>query len=213
MLLAVRWIGQAVLKKEAMGLGDVKLLAMVGAFTRPLDVLLTLLVASVFGAVLGGVYVVSKARRLATIVGSLAVGGAPAQAFTRANVRVPRRGPPAVAALVPRAEGIAEGAKRQARAHAPARRPSGPTTARTSSCRCAGASRRSSRATAPSLVTTNPEPLSDAEHEWLMTFALDRLSIPFGVFLALGAAAMLLYGDEITRFVTETWPRFVTGRG
>ena len=211
-LLAVRWIGQAVMKKEAMGLGDVKLLAMVGAFTRPLDVLLTLLVASVFGSLFGGIYVLSKARRLATIVGSLAVGGAPAQAFTRANIRVPRRGPPAVAALVPQAQGIAEGAKAKLALTLPA------TTVWADDGKDVELSLRGRVASVEpregaSLVTTNPESLSDAEHEWLMTFALNRLSIPFGVFLAVGAAAMLLYGDEVTRFMTQTWPRFVTGRG
>ncbi|MFO0931649.1 MAG: hypothetical protein U1E39_02960 [Planctomycetota bacterium] len=62
------------------------------------------------------------------------------------------------------------------------------------------------------LVTVRPEPLSEADDEWLSTFALNRVSIPFGVFLALGAAAIVLFGPEIRHFVLVTWPRFVTGR-
>lgn len=210
-LLAVRIVGQWVMKKEAMGLGDVKLLAMVGAFTRPLDVLLTLLVASVFGSLFGGIYVLSRMRRLATLAGSLTAGRAPAQDFTRANVRVPRRGPLAVAVLVPSAEGISEGAKAALTLTLPA------TTVWAEDGKDVALSLRGRVASVEphegaSLVTTNPDPISDADHEWLMTFALHRLSIPFGVFLAVGAAAMLLYGAEVTRFMTETWPRLVTGR-
>jgi hypothetical protein len=65
---------------------------------------------------------------------------------------------------------------------------------------------------AETLVTVRPEPLAEADEEYLATFALHRISIPFGVFLALGAAAVLLYGASIDHFMRVTWPHLVTGR-
>ncbi|HEB53191.1 MAG TPA: prepilin peptidase [bacterium] len=52
---AVRAAGTAVFKKEAMGFGDVKLMAMIGAFLGWQGALLTLFLGCVFGAVVGGV--------------------------------------------------------------------------------------------------------------------------------------------------------------
>jgi hypothetical protein len=49
------------------------------------------------------------------------------------------------------------------------------------------------------------------EAEPLATFALVRRYVPFGPFLALGGAAMLLFGDEVVRFATETWPTWIRG--
>ncbi|MCC7380257.1 MAG: prepilin peptidase [Deltaproteobacteria bacterium] len=50
---AVRFVGTQVFKKEAMGLGDLKLIAMIGAFLGPMGLLPTILVASVVGSVVG----------------------------------------------------------------------------------------------------------------------------------------------------------------
>jgi leader peptidase (prepilin peptidase)/N-methyltransferase len=65
---AVLWgigaLWSRVRRVEAMGLGDVKLLAMVGAFTGPLGVLFTLFGASLFGAVVGLAQVVLRGRSL-----------------------------------------------------------------------------------------------------------------------------------------------------
>ncbi len=52
-LLGIRWLWLAIKKVDAMGLGDVKMLAMVGAFLGWEQVWLVLLLASVTGAVLG----------------------------------------------------------------------------------------------------------------------------------------------------------------
>jgi hypothetical protein len=72
--------------------------------------------------------------------------------------------------------------------------------------------RASQHSTATSLVVVRPEPLDEIDAEWLETFALQRVSIPFGVFLSIGAAAVLLFGAEIQRFVVETWPRLIIPR-
>lgn len=49
---------------EAMGMGDVKMMAMVGAFTGPFGVLLTILAASVVGAVVGVALIPLRGRSL-----------------------------------------------------------------------------------------------------------------------------------------------------
>ncbi|HKC23267.1 MAG TPA: prepilin peptidase [Thermoanaerobaculia bacterium] len=70
-LLAVRFAYQALRGVEGMGLGDVKMIAMIGALTGPAGVLLSLFFGSVSGALLGGVLLLvrtarwSRARRLA----------------------------------------------------------------------------------------------------------------------------------------------------
>lgn len=55
-ILAIGYAGKWVFKKEAMGGGDVKLMAMIGAFLGWKLVLLTLLLASLVGAVIGLVF-------------------------------------------------------------------------------------------------------------------------------------------------------------
>ncbi len=52
-LLAVRWLGLLAFHKEAMGLGDVKLLAMIGGYVGWQGVLLALVFASFSGALIG----------------------------------------------------------------------------------------------------------------------------------------------------------------
>jgi leader peptidase (prepilin peptidase)/N-methyltransferase len=61
------WLGEIAMKKEAMGFGDVTLMAMVGAAVGPDRALITIFLGAMIGAVvfLGGVYPVSyiRARR------------------------------------------------------------------------------------------------------------------------------------------------------
>lgn len=60
LLLLVRWGYKAVRGVEGMGMGDVKMIAMIGAFTGPFGVLLTLFFASFSGALLGGALVAGR---------------------------------------------------------------------------------------------------------------------------------------------------------
>lgn len=51
---AIRWLGGLAFRREAMGFGDVKLMAMIGAFVGWRDALLTMLLGCVLGALVGG---------------------------------------------------------------------------------------------------------------------------------------------------------------
>ena len=63
LLWFVRWIGGKVFKREAMGLGDVFLMGAVGALFGPEAVLVTLILSSVFGSVVGlGMIALAKTK-------------------------------------------------------------------------------------------------------------------------------------------------------
>jgi leader peptidase (prepilin peptidase)/N-methyltransferase len=64
-IAAVRWIGTLIARREAMGLGDVKFMAMCGLLLGPWDSLLAIMVAMVGGSVLGIlIYVVTRNREI-----------------------------------------------------------------------------------------------------------------------------------------------------
>jgi leader peptidase (prepilin peptidase)/N-methyltransferase len=182
---------------QEQGLGDVKLLAMVSAFVGWGDVMMVLLVASVGGSVFGGLFVAGRGRRLAPLSGTLALDGRAAAPFARARVRAPRRAPLTVAALVPAdaATGVAAGARAAMTVVLP-----GASVwsddGKDVPVAVTGVVEGVAAHDGGSLVTVRPEPLSEADDEWLSTFALNRISIPFGVFLALGAAAIVLFGPR-----------------
>lgn len=64
-ILLIRLLGSWILKKEAMGLGDVKLMAMCGLLLGPTPVLLSIGVALVVGSVLGiAIWIATKNREI-----------------------------------------------------------------------------------------------------------------------------------------------------
>ena len=75
LLWFVAWAGEKVFRKEAMGGGDIKMMAMVGAFVGPWGMLLTLFLGSVFGAVIFGP-IAWKTGRMVPFGVFLALGGA-----------------------------------------------------------------------------------------------------------------------------------------
>ena len=63
LLWLVRFLGSVAFKREAMGLGDVFLMGAVGAICGPVAVLVTLILSSVFGSLVGvGMILLNKAR-------------------------------------------------------------------------------------------------------------------------------------------------------
>jgi leader peptidase (prepilin peptidase) / N-methyltransferase len=65
----VMWLGGIVFKKEAMGLGDVKLAAMLGAFLGWQNILLILVLSSFLGSVIGVLLIVlSRKKDSSTVV-------------------------------------------------------------------------------------------------------------------------------------------------
>ena len=71
-------IGQFIFKKEALGLGDVKFAAMLGAFIGWQNLLLTLILASFFGSIIGiaAIYLQGKGRQSYIPFGPFLVLGA-----------------------------------------------------------------------------------------------------------------------------------------
>ena len=63
LLWLVRWFGGKVFKREAMGMGDVFLMGAVGALFGPVAVLVTLILSSVLGSIVGvGMIALSKTK-------------------------------------------------------------------------------------------------------------------------------------------------------
>ena len=63
LLWLIRWLGSKAFKREAMGMGDVFLMGAVGALFGPVAVLVTLILSSVFGSVVGiGMIALSKTK-------------------------------------------------------------------------------------------------------------------------------------------------------
>ena len=69
LFFAVLWLGEILFKKEAMGFGDVKFAAMIGAFLGAKNLLLILVLSSFLGSVVGiSLIIFSKKRKASTAV-------------------------------------------------------------------------------------------------------------------------------------------------
>ena len=63
LLWLIRWVGGIAFKREAMGVGDVFLMGAIGSILGPAAVLVTLMLSSVYGSVVGiGMILLSKAK-------------------------------------------------------------------------------------------------------------------------------------------------------
>lgn len=68
LLWLVRWLGTKAFKREAMGMGDVFLMGAVGALFGPVAVLMTLVLSSLFGSVVGIALVLAAKARIGRFV-------------------------------------------------------------------------------------------------------------------------------------------------
>jgi leader peptidase (prepilin peptidase)/N-methyltransferase len=71
---AIRWLGSMAFRREAMGFGDVKLMAMIGAFVGWRNALLTMLLGCALGAVIGGLGLLFGGARVIPFGPFLALG-------------------------------------------------------------------------------------------------------------------------------------------
>jgi leader peptidase (prepilin peptidase)/N-methyltransferase len=72
-LFVVGWLGEKALRRPAMGAGDVKMMAMVGAFLGPTGALLTIFLGALLGSVIFGP-ISLKTKRLVPFGVFLALG-------------------------------------------------------------------------------------------------------------------------------------------
>jgi leader peptidase (prepilin peptidase) / N-methyltransferase len=85
LLAAVAWIGEKLFRKEAMGGGDIKMMAMLGAFLGSTGVLLTLFLGSLLGTLLFAPFA-WRSGKLVPFGVFLALGGAVTYLFGEAIV-------------------------------------------------------------------------------------------------------------------------------
>jgi len=199
-ILLIRFMGELVFRKEAMGLGDVKLLALIGALVGPVAVLYALILACVGGAVIGILRLLWARGRPLRCAVEVDADGASGR-FEGVRIRgdelevlAPEAAPadrPAKVRLVLPAAGILEDADAEVKVRG-------------------------------RLVASEPEgsvhrwrirveKASEEDRQRLDLFAASLRYVPFGPFLALGGAAVLLFGDSVHWLVTEGYPGWAQG--
>jgi hypothetical protein len=193
-----------------MGYGDVKLLAMVGTFLTPVRSLVVLLLGSLLGSVLGLVLRATFGSRLRDTEGTL--GEARILAAKTVASRPARRLlvlPPRGARLVALVEGpvAAPGASSRLDWVVPVDEAfvETPTPLRLETRVVSVAARGGDR----SLVTVELPPLRDDQDDAVWGFHAARIAIPFGPFLAVAGAIVVMHAPEIEHFVGVTWPSWV----
>ncbi|MHC5010024.1 MAG: prepilin peptidase [Planctomycetota bacterium] len=199
-ILAIRWLGYLAFRKEAMGLGDVKLLAFIGALTGPRDVLYVLILACFAGAVIGGLRLAWSRRRPLRF--DLVVSGSGLRE-TFSSARLRKDG-----LTVTSSDAAEPGTKVKVSMRLPA---AGILEDAAAEIEVPGEI-ESVEGTAPLLTwkirLCDPSPV---DRERLELFAASYRYVPFGPFLALGGAATLLYGRHVHWVITVGWPEFVRG--
>jgi len=85
-LFVVAWLGEIVFKKEAMGGGDIKMMAMIGTFVGWQGALLTIFLGSLFGTLIFAP-ISLKTKKLVPFGVFLAIGGTVALYFGRALIQ------------------------------------------------------------------------------------------------------------------------------
>lgn len=198
---AIRAVGSAILRKEAMGLGDVKLLGLIGAVVGPWQALYALVLGSFAGAGIGLLcFAWGRRRPMDATVELRATGGS----ARGARVRVVDDG-----LLIYDLKGaLPAGAQSlSVELRLPARRILEEEDALLRfSGRCQGAT-----GAAPLHLHVRESDLQELDLERLGMFRNSYKYIPFGPFLALGGAVAALYGERLHAFITSDYPQWVRG--
>ncbi len=194
-IYTIRFVASAILRKEAMGLGDVKLLALIGAVVGPLNALYSLAIGCLGGAIVGGVMAfVGKLRPMPC---RLEITGRDLEepaVFGRAKVRGDHL-------EVHDAPSLKEGAKLRVKLTLPMMRILAEEDETLElKGRVASAGDRTLRVAL--------RDVQEADADVLGLFERSYKYIPFGPFLALGGAVTALYAHDVHWLLTEWYPAF-----
>ena len=206
LILGIRWIGSAILKKEAMGLGDVKLLAFIGAVVGPGQVLYTLVLGCLGGAVIGGIAFLVGRRRPMPCAATARIGTLEA-AFDRVRV-LP--GEESMDVLLDGAPQAKPGDEVRLALTLPAKRVLEDDDA---AFEVTGRLHAVASSAAGHLWTVRLTGLDETTSERLWMFGYSYKYIPFGPFLAIGGAASMLYGHHVHWLITKGYPEWVRSLG
>jgi leader peptidase (prepilin peptidase)/N-methyltransferase len=199
---AIRLLGRLAFRKEAMGLGDAKLLALIGGAVGPIYALYALFLACFGGAILGGIAYFYGRRRPLVVAGVLEGKG-----FRREFDRVRIRD----GALLLVADGAPPDMTLRVRLTLPAAKvleDEDVVLAATVRATADG-----STSGTPGVWRLSPEGLSEEDRARLELFSQSNRYVPFGPYLSLGGAAALLYGDRLHWVLTVWYPSKVGALG
>lgn len=199
-LLAIRWLASALKKREAMGLGDVKLLAFIGALIGPLHVLLGLTIACVGGSVVGIAIVLVGRLRALPCTATFSSGG---EVVGRSRVRF--KGEHLVVDDVPQR---AAGTEVDVRLCLPAVRILEDEDAVVEAKGRLARVEPVGEQTRWYIAFAELDPVAD---ERLFFFRHSNRYVPFGPFLALGGALCLLFPQWVWWLVVEAYPSWLRG--
>ncbi|MFV1959596.1 MAG: A24 family peptidase, partial [Planctomycetota bacterium] len=199
-ILLIRWFGHLVFRKEAMGLGDVKLLAFLGAFVGPLGVLYVLILASLSGAILGIVRLLWARKRPLRFPLEV-VAGKRHTAFDGARI-----GDGHLTVFGP--EAIGKGTRVTVAMQLPA---AGILEDEDARIEVKGRVDEVEAVGAGHAWRIRVLEASEEDGERLALYGASLRYVPFGPFLAIGGAAVLLFGDQVHWLIAEGYPRWVHG--
>ena len=212
-ILAIRTLGSWIMKKEAMGLGDVKLLAFIGALVGPMPVVYVFVLGCFFGAILGGLMFAIGKRRTMPLHATVRAGDASTVAFARGKLTpegclwLPASfeetaSEEAAASSERGSMRPAAGESVEIRLILPADRVLEETDAEVL------VTGEVSQASQEGLRLTLGE-LDDTNQERLEMFRMSYRYVPFGPFLSIAGALVMLFGPEVHEFVTVGYPAWV----
>jgi leader peptidase (prepilin peptidase)/N-methyltransferase len=203
-ILGIRALGRLAFRKEAMGLGDAKLLGFLGALSGPLGVLYSVVIGSLLGAVIGVVVLLATRGRPQACAGTAEGRGERKDlrhAFDRIRLRKDRL-------RVPAAPDVPAGTDLRIDLVLPAVKILEEEDAKVR--------------LAAKVEAVEPGPggtwwlldlgtVSEQDAARLEMFSQSHRYVPFGPFLSLGGALALLYADTVHWVITDWYPRHVRG--